>query len=294
MNAVSERPPFSAAASVPAAGAGWRAELALDYQRRGARTVLAGRRHVGPLVVQRALYPEGEAVCQTILVHPPAGIVGGDQLRFAATLGAHTHVLLTTPGAGKWYRSAGAGVAPGRFAQHLRLAAGAVCEWLPQESIVYDGAVGEQTLTVDLAGDACFIGSEMLCLGRTGSGERFTSGALTLNTRISRDGRPLWLEAGRIEGGGALLDSPAGLAGQPVVGTLLAASPQVSEALRDACRAIEPAAGEGGVTLLPGLLVARWLGPQAEAGQGWLRALWQVLRPALAGRAANSPRIWNT
>ena len=294
MNAVTERPDLLAQPAVTPARAGWHAALALEYRRRGARTLLAARRHHGPLVVQRPLYPEGEAVCHTILVHPPAGIVGGDHLNFSATLGEGAHVLLTTPGAGKWYRSAGGDTPPGRFDQRIELAAGALCEWLPQESIVYDGALGEQSLSVELAGDACFIGSEMLCLGRTGSGERFTRGALALSTRISRDGRPLWLEAGRIEGGGALLDSPAGLAGQPVVGTLLAASPKVDEALRDACREIEPAAGEGGVTLLPGLLVARWLGPQAEAGQQWLRALWQVLRPALTGRAAEKPRIWST
>ncbi|THF66577.1 urease accessory protein [Pseudothauera nasutitermitis] len=294
MNAVTERPDLLAQpASVPPR-TGWRAELALEYRRHGARTVLAGRRHCGPLVVQRPLYPEGGEVCHTILVHPPAGIVGGDQLHFHATLGEGTHALLTTPGAGKWYRSAGGGIAPGRFIQHLRVASGAVCEWLPQESIVYDGALGEQSLCVELAGDACFIGLEMLCLGRIASGERFTRGALTLATRITRDGHPLWLEAGRIEGGGALLDSPAGLAGQPVVGTLLAASPRVDGALLAACRAVSPPAGEGGVTLLPGLLVARWLGARAEAGQHWLRALWRELRPALGGRAAIPPRIWNT
>ncbi|AUM00234.1 urease accessory protein [Zoogloeaceae bacteirum Par-f-2] len=294
MNAITECPDRSDQPIVTPARAGWHAALALQYRRCAARTVLAARRHHGPLVVQRPFYPEGETVCHTILVHPPAGIVGGDYLNFSATLSEGAHVLLTTPGAGKWYRSAGGDTPPGRFRQRIELASGACCEWLPQESIVYDGAVGEQSLTVELAGDACFIGSEMLCLGRTGSGERFTHGALTLSTRISRDGRPLWLEAGRIEGGGALLDSPAGLAGQPVVATLLAASPKVDEALRDACRAFEPAAGEGGVTLLPGLLVARWLGPQAEAGQHWLRALWRVLRPTLAGRAAEDPRIWST
>ncbi|THF63299.1 urease accessory protein UreD [Pseudothauera rhizosphaerae] len=293
MNAVSERSDLLARSAAVPPRAGWRARLALDYARRGARTVLAARSHHGPLVVQRPLYPEGEAICHTILVHPPAGIVGGDQLEFSATLGEGAHVLLTTPGAGKWYRSA-AGVAPGSFTQRLDVAAGAVCEWLPQESIVYDGAVGEQALEVELAEDAVFIGSEMLCLGRTGAGERFQRGAFSLSTRIARDGRPLWLEAGRIDGGGALLDSPAGLAGQPVTGTLLATGPGLDAALLDACRAVPPAAGEGGVTLLPGLLVARWLGLHAEAGQQWLRALWRVLRPALTGRAAEAPRIWNT
>jgi len=145
----------------------WRAELALEYERRGARTVLAKRRHDGPLVVQKPFYPEGDQVCHTIVVHPPAGIAGGDELQLTARAGADARVLLTTPGAGKWYRSAGAWAR-----QHLSfdVAPAASLEWLPQETIVFDGARADLRTEVQLQSDAVFIGWEILCLGRTGSG----------------------------------------------------------------------------------------------------------------------------
>lgn len=273
----------------------WRARLALGFERRGGRTVLVRRSHEGPLAFQRPLYPEGEAICHGILLHPPAGIAGGDELAFDIELDAGAHALLTTPGAGKWYRSAGA---PGRLTHRIAVADGALCEWLPQEAIVFDGAIGESRTEVELAATAGFIGAEVLVFGRTASGERFSRGRLTLETRIRRAGRTLWLERGRIDGGGALLDSPIGLAGAPVCGTLLVASARFEDGSADdllaACRAIEVEHGEAAVTRLPGLLVARYLGDGAQAARRWLSALWQVLRPALAGVPMATPRIWNT
>ncbi len=118
----------------------WRAELALNYERRGPRTVLASRRHDGPLVVQKPLYPEGDAVCHTIVVHPPAGIAGGDELEITVRAAEDAHVLLTTPGAGKWYRSSGAWA---RQRVSLDLQDDAALEWLPQETILYDGTLAD-------------------------------------------------------------------------------------------------------------------------------------------------------
>lgn len=282
--------------AVPSCGAGWRAELELGFARRGERTVLVRNRHCGPLRVQKPLYPEGPSPCHAIVLHPPAGLVGGDRLAIDVSVGVGAHALLTTPGAGKWYRSGGAnaGERVACLAQTLRVCGGAVCEWLPQESIVFDGARGELSTEVALEPGAGFVGMEMLCFGRTGSGERFRDGAMALTTRLSVGGRLLWRERGRIEGGSALLDSVVGLRGEPVVGTLLAVGAGVDEGLRDACRQLVPAAGEGAVTLLPGVLVARWLGPACEPGRAWLARLLELIRPAVAGVPMRTPRIWNT
>jgi urease accessory protein len=270
---------------------GWRAELALEYQRRAARTVLAARRHDGPLVVQKSLYPEGDAVCHTIVVHPPGGIAGGDDIRLSARLDVNAHALLTTPGAGKWYRSIGACA---RQSIQFDVSGGACLEWLPQENIIFNDACAELRTAVRLSGDASFIGWEICCLGRSGSGEKFSSGSVRARTSIERDGRPLWLENGRLEGGGAALQSSVVLAGQTVVGTLLAASDKLDSSMLSACRPLQPMTGDGAVTLLPGLFVGRYLGASSEAAKNYFINLWHKLRPGVAGRDAIDPRIWRT
>lgn len=271
--------------------ASWRAELALGFERRGEDTLLARRRHDGPLVVQKPLYPEGGQVCHAIVVHPPGGIAGGDELGIALEAGAGARALLTTPGAGKWYRSNGAGA---RQAVSMDIAEGATLEWLPQESIIFDGAIASLATEVRLARDAGYIGWDIVCLGRTGSGERFARGECRFMVSVLREGRPLWLERGCIGGGGTLMASAAGLAGQPVFGTLAAAFPAVGRAELEACRAVSPEEGRGATTLLPGVLLARYLGASTESARRWFTALWRILRPACAGREAVEPRIWRT
>lgn len=273
--------------------AGWIAKLNLGFERRADATILAHRSHFGPLRVQKPLYPEGPGVCHTLLLHPPAGIAGGDELEIVAAVADQAHALLTTPGAGKWYRSAGLWASQ---RLNFEVGAGAVLEWLPQESIVFDGALANMQTRVVLAENASFIGWEVLCLGRRASGEHFSSGAMNLSIRIEREGKPIWLERGMLEGGSKLLHSPAGLAGFSVSATLLATGGGLDSELLAACRKLVPqeANAQYGVTLLPEVIVVRYLGHSSEAARAWMIALWSLLRPAMIGREVLIPRIWNT
>ncbi len=270
----------------------WEARLDLGYEKRGGRSVLARRSHSGPLRVQRDLYPEGEGTCHTIVVHPPGGIAGGDTLAVNARLGRDCAALLTTPGAGKWYRTQGAAASQ---ALEFDLGPGASLEWLPQETIIFDGAIADMKTTVRLAPGAAYTGWEILCFGRAASGQKFATGLLSQHTEVHADDRLVWSERARIAGDDPLLASPVGLRGHTVCATLLAAGREISNALLAACRAIPAgAAGHGGVTRLPALVIARWIGDSGEDARAYFAALWHLLRPAMHGSPAVAPRIWST
>ena len=270
---------------------GWEARLELQFQREQARTVLSSRRHVGPLRVQKPLYPEGPEVCQAIIVHPPGGIVGGDTLAIDIDAGNGAQVQVTTPGAAKWYRSSGA---IARSTTTLRVHPGALVEWLPQDNLLFDGARAAISMRVELAGDARFIGWDVTTLGRTESGEGFAAGSFRQTSELHRDDALLWNERTVIGGGSRALQSGAILNGAPVFGTFLAAGVAVHDDMLATCRAVVCVSGEGAVTRLPDVFVGRYRGDSAHAARAFFATLWTLLRPMFAGRDAVPPRIWNT
>ena len=269
----------------------WRARLALAFERRGERSVLASRVHDGPLVVQKPLHPEGPEVCHAIVVHPPAGIAGGDELVMQVCAREGASALLTTPGAAKWYRSAGAWA---RSRVRIEARARATVEWLPQETIVFDAALADIEWEAHLEGDATLIAWDIVRLGRTASGERFGKGRLRSTLRIWRDARLQWVERARIEPASGVASAAAGLAGEPVFATMVCAAPHIEDDWLARWRQAKPVAGEAAVTRLPGLLVARYRGASTEAVRDYFCALWAAIRPLATGREAVAPRIWST
>jgi urease accessory protein len=276
---------------VPMPQAPWRASLALRFERRGERTVLASRHHDGPLVVQKTFHPEGDAACHAVVVHPPGGIAGGDELALEVHAAAGARALLTTPGAGKWYRTSGPWAR-----QHVRIHAAdaSSVEWLPQETLVFDGARADLRWEAHLADDAKLAAWDILCLGRTGSGERFARGAVALSLRVVRGGRSLWIERGLLEAQSPVLGAAPGLAGRTVAGTFLVSAGPIADDALHACRSVAPVEGEGAVTRMPDLLVARYRGDSSEAARRYFLALWQILRPHAFAGPAVEPRIWRT
>ena len=273
----------------------WHARLQLDYTLEGTRTV-ARHAHNGPLRILQSLYPEGDAVCHNVLVHPPGGLVGGDTLDITATVGPGAHGLVTTPGATRFYRSTGE-LALQRT--HLTLAEGARLEWLPLEALCYNACNAENHLTLNLAPGAECMGWDVTALGLPHAGQPFDTGRFVQH--IEAPG--LWLERGVIDAADhRLLESPLGLAGQRCMASLFFVVGTPLERARrdtalDAARAVMDAhalkASAGATSPNGQVLVVRALAPQVEPAMQLLQQVRAAWRAALWQLDAEPPRIWS-
>ena len=275
---------------------GWHGRLDLRYRRDGERTVVHDR-HSGPLRVLASLYPEAPGICHNVLVHPPGGIVGGDVLAIDAALAEGAHALITTPGATRFYRSAGA---PAHQSARALLAPRARLEWLPLETLCHRDALAHNRLCFELAPGAEMIGWDVLALGLPASGEAFDRGRYVQQIELPG----VWLERAAIDGSDRLLlDSPLGLAGHRVTATLwfAAGSPIARarrEALLDAARAAaapHPLAATCGVTSPhEQVVVLRALADRVEPAMQLLTAVWAAWRGLAWALPPSAPRVWRT
>ncbi len=265
---------------------GWEAHLQLGFVCNNGKTVLKHRSHRGPLVVQRPFYPE-DGVCHVYLLHPPGGVVAGDRLAIDIAVAKDSAALLTTPAAGKFYRSSGE---LARQSVSLSVAEGASLEWLPQETIVYEGARMKSDMQIVLDSCARFIGWEMLALGRPAALEGFSDGTAGLSWRIHRDGKPFYIE--RLQLDAEAYAARWGLNGHSACGTLFAC-PASLEVLETVRRLIGDQKGLG-VTLIDDMLVCRGLDAGADRLRCFFQQVWAVIREGIVGRSAQPPRIWAT
>lgn len=267
----------------------WEAGLALRYRRINDRSVLAERKHSGPLHVQKSFYPEQD-VCHTYILHPPGGVAGGDQLTIEVDAEAGAHALITTPASNKFYR---AQHDASTVRQTVNVTEGATVEWLPQDAIMFSGCRVDTRTRIVLAPQARFIGWEIICLGRPASGEAFDQGYCHQRFELWRDARMLYIENARLEGGGEILQAKWGMAGYTVSGVMLISNANASM-LELARNFDEDAPCLTASTLKGELLVVRALGRQGIEVREYFTRVWSAIRPGLLDRDACIPRVWFT
>ena len=283
----------------------WLANLALNFSYTSLGTQLSKTRRNGPLTVQKAFYPEGRDCAHIYLLHPPAGIVSGDQLHVEINIDDHAHTLVTTPGANRFYRArtdANIGISKQVQITTLNVKNHAKCENFPQETIVYNAADGFNTVDIYLTEQSVYLGWDISCMGLPSSDQLFTQGQYSQLNRVFVEGTLQYHDRIAITAKNNLLHHPAGLAGNSVFATFLVYAPQqlnksqrkkLIEAMRDIIENNQ-AKKYISITDIDGLVVIRYLGHHAEQCKNFFLLLWQVIRPLTVKKKATQPRIWYT
>jgi urease accessory protein len=268
---------------------GWIAELELRFSKSKSKTFLSTRKHIGPLTIQRPFYPEGD-LCHLYLLHPPGGIVGGDQLSIEVNTDSNSSSLLTTPGATKVYRTSDH--KHSTINQNFIVAEDSSFEWLPMETIVFPGANSQFSSKLLLSGNARIAAWEVYCLGRPAINESFDFGNLNFSLELWRDGMPILLDKLMIDK--TELESVVGLRGFPVFGTFIISktNKKVLETVRTMM--IETDSCVTGVTQIEDIIIVRSLAKKTYLVQDLFKKIWQTVRPLVFEREASIPRIWAT
>jgi urease accessory protein len=258
-----------------------RAEARGSFARVGARTEPARLFETGGL---RWRFPRSSNPCEAAIVNTGGGVAGGDSYSISLTMSEGAEVEASTPSAERIYRSDGLAAS---IATRLTLMPGARLFWLPQETLLFEGARLERRLEVETSGEASFLMAETLVFGRLAMGETRIDASVRDSWRVRRDGQLVFADETRIDHAGATLERKAVGAGARALSTIVASSPNIEARLPDLRAALETAGSgvESGASAFDGLIVARLLAPSFDQ-----------LRPALVASiialGGRKPRLW--
>jgi urease accessory protein len=257
------------------------AEARGSFARVGDRTEAQRLFETGGL---RWRFPRSSGLCEAAIVNTGGGVAGGDSYRLALELGEGAEVEATTPSAERIYRSEGPAAI---VATRLALAPRARLFWLPQETLIFEGARLERRLEVEMSAEASLVIAETVVFGRLAMGESRIDASLRDSWRVRRDGRLVFAEETRLEHAGAALERKAVGAGARALSTIVAAAPNIEARLPDLRAALDAQSSgvEAGASAFDGLIVARLV----SASPYRLRVALIASIVALGGR---KPRLW--
>lgn len=238
----------------------------------------------------RVLFPSRtrHGLKEAVIVTTSGGVVGGDRLRFAVDAGIGASATVTTQAAEKIYRSAGD---DSEIDISVAVRDQALIEWMPQETILFQGARLRRRTTINLFGSARIIAGEIVVFGRRARDEVFTNGLLHDAWRIRRDGALIWADGLHMNGDiGAVLSDAYAFDSAAAVATIVYAGADAADKLEFAREAVDG----GAVSCVDDLLIARFIGRDAAKLRSNVTNYWALLRGDVAGLPSALPRVWET
>ena len=210
----------------------------------------------------RVLFPTPPAgdLPNAVLVTTSGGLVGGDWLDISVSAGPDTAAMATAQAAEKVYWSAGK---DSLINVRLSVGRGGRLEWLPQETILFDGARLRRQTTINLDPGARILAGEILVFGRIASGERLSRGLVREAWSVRRDDRLIWADALHLDGDlKDIFADPACFGGATAQATAVYVDDDPAAYL-DLARSLLDEEDDGlrsAATVVNGVLVTRWLG----------------------------------
>lgn len=263
----------------------------VEYRNRDGETRLGTLEQRSPL---RVLFPhpEGGDIPTAAIANTSGGVAGGDSLQVRVRAGRGARARAIGSAAEKIYKSGPGG--EGRHstvATRLEADSGAWLEWLPQETILFDGARLRRRTVLDVASGAGLLAGECLVFGRLAHGEVMRSGRVFDAWEVRRRGRPVWRDVLRIDDPSAALDEPAALAGARASATIVYAGEDAAELGKDGFAS--SGAVKSGATVVCGVMVVRMLGAEPALVRSRFAAAWMEIREQTAGLPGRMPRLWH-
>ena len=227
---------------------------------------------------------------EAVLLNTAGGITDGDHLDYTVTAEDGAQVTATTQAAEKVYRSRGE---DSHVQSRLKIASGAILEWLPQETILFNGAALKRQTRIDMDSSSRLLAMDWLLLGRLASGERLDEASVRDRWRLRRDGRLIWADDFRLHGDiENLRQRPSLLDGALALATLIYAGPEAGQHLETARDLLDACVGRAGVSERPGLLICRFLAPDGLILRRDVEAFLSPFRAAIHGHTHPLPRVW--
>lgn len=270
----------------------WRGFLSFSLVNRFDKTVVKDKKHFGPLVLQRPYYQEDERPT-VLVIHPPGGVVAGDELTTNIILKTKAKAFISTPAATKFYRSIGA---KAYQRQQITLEQGVQLEWLPQETLFFNQARVSNHLEFQLNSPDCqLIAWDIVGLGRPAMQEKFEQGEIEQTVTLSLNENPFFIDKFRFDNDPELLTSPFALNNASLMATMIFYHPKIEylQQLQERLL-VQPWAKQCGISLVGKVLLIRSLDTDLEDLKERLIAAWRLSRKTIIGAEPIRPRIWNT